>query len=146
LHVEADAVVTNVVDDFRVAHVGADLDLRRIARPRVLHRVRQQVDPHLFHQLRIAHRVRNPAALPIDVAVVQLRAQFLECFIDQLVHANALAVHGGAADARERQQVVDQARHAHRGLLHRGHVPPLLLVELAAGRELEHGNVRMDVT
>ena len=53
LHVESNAIVADMIDEFPVAHLGADVDAGKFALCREFERIREQLDERLLEQQQI---------------------------------------------------------------------------------------------
>src|SRR5690606_33797518 len=113
----ADAVVADEVDVLALFVDRANLDDGMILARRELDRVRQEVHPHLLEQAAVADRFRKRAHLErrtiaAVAAVAVAVAEPAEHVAHDLAHVELGPIERLAAQAREREQVVDQRAHA----------------------------------
>src|SRR5688500_6233589 len=144
--VEADTVVLDADDDLVILLDCENLDARLRTRPRVLHCVGQQVQEHLVQQGAVAADVRQLLQSPLDLAILDLGLELRDDRLDEAVEIDGRPAYCRAADAGEREQIVDELTHALRSFANT--LEPALLVRVQPGERgfLDHADIRLDVT
>src|SRR5512140_286874 len=110
-NVEAHAVVFDEVRGLPVGAARAHLDLRDVARAREFERVGKEIDPDLLEKRGIRLAAREAPDERVHAPSLHLRRQLLEARPHELGRTDRLALERLPAQAREAEEVVDEAAH-----------------------------------
>src|SRR5439155_2744437 len=114
LHIEADPIVADEYDHFVWLVDGPDFDLGSLPRRRILNGVRQQIDEHQAHHVRVGLHDRQFADAPDDLSAVDRRRDLLPRVADKRCQVDTRPDETRTAGSRKGQQVVDELPHPRR--------------------------------
>src|ERR1051325_11715667 len=132
-HIEARAVVADVVSNFAVPHEAAEFEARRRSIPGEFPCVPEQIVQRDTQQPRISldHEIRLD--FDLDMARRLARLELLCDRLDQVAQIKGASLQLAPRDARQAQQIVDELAHTHRGCAHSPDQVRSALVERAHG-------------
>ena len=137
-HVEAHAIVRDVVNRLLACTLARDDNLRLHPAPSILEGIAEEVHPHLAQQRTISQRRRQLPGLQLRHPGRFARTNLRPHLAHERVHVEQPGAHGRAAQPRKCQKIVDECRHVLGLPAHHAEQPPPLRVERRTAFLLQH--------
>src|SRR5258708_39259227 len=102
IHIETNAIITHLKNNFAVLNNGADFNFGRVTRTAVFERISHQIRPDVAQKIPVAQYFWQGLNIPYHVSMVQIGLQLAQCFLYQRIHGDGVSSQFRPANARER--------------------------------------------